>query len=118
MKCRSIFLIDRKCDLAFTDNSMIAHACFKKRLDLSELLRCELAHIIMSITVRTIITVADFLRLIGTCELLTHIYDFVPDVADSKEVSVRNRQRTLAGRIHSARKLHTTGFHDLSHFQD
>ena len=35
----------------------------------------------------------------------------------SKEVSVRNRQRTLAGRIDSARKLHTTGFHDLSHFQ-
>lgn len=100
-----------------TDNSMIAHTCFKERLDLSELIRCELAHIVMGITVCTIVTIADFLRLIGTCELLTHIHDFVPDVADSKEVSVRNRQRTLAGRIDSARKLHTTGFHDLSHFQ-
>ena len=38
MESRSIFLIDRKCDLAITDNSMIAHACFKKRLDLSCLL--------------------------------------------------------------------------------
>ena len=117
VKCRSVLLIDRKSNLTVTDNSMIAHTCFKERLDLSELIRCELAHIVMGITVCTIVTIADFLRLIGTCELLTHIHDFVPDVADSKEVSVRNRQRTLAGRIDSARKLHTTGFHDLSHFQ-
>ena len=118
VKCRSVLFIHRKCDLAVTDNSMIAHACFKKRLDLSELLRCELAHIIMSITVRTIVTVADFLRLIRTCKLPTHIHNLVPDVADCEKISVRNRQRTLAGRIDSARKLHTTGFHDLSHFQD
>ena len=117
VKSRSILLIDRKCDLAVTDNSMIAHACFKERLDLSKLFRCELAHIIVSITVRTIVTVADFLCLIGACKLLTHIHDLVPDVADSKEVSMRNRQRSFAGRIDSARKLHTTGFHDLSHFQ-
>ena len=118
VKCRSILLIDRKCDLAVTDNSMIAHTCFKERLDFLKLLRCELAHIIMSVTVRTIVTVADFLRLIGTCKLPTHIHNLVPDVADCEKISVRNRQRTLAGRIHSARKLHTTGFHDLSHFQD
>ena len=117
VKSRSILLIDRKCDLAVTNNSVIAHTCFKERLDLSELFRREFAHIVMGITVGAIVTVADFLRLIGTCKLLTHIHNFVPDIADSKEVSVRNRQRTLAGRIDSARKLHTTGFHDLSHFQ-
>ena len=117
MESRSVLLIHCKSDLAVTDNSMIAHTCFKERLDLLELLRGELAHIIMSVTVRTIVTVADFLRLIGTCKLLTHIHDFVPDVANCKEISVTNRQRTLAGRIDSARKLHTTGFHDLSHFQ-
>ena len=117
MKCRSIFLIDRKSYLAVTNNSVIAHTCFKERLDLSELFRREFAHIIMGITVRSIVTVADFLRLIGTCKLLTHIHNLVPDVADCKEISVTNRQRTLAGRIDSARKLHTTGFHDLSHFQ-
>jgi hypothetical protein len=107
VKCRSVLFIHRKSDLAVTDNSMIAHTCFEERLDLSELFGCELAHIIMGITVRTIVTVADFLRLIGTCKLITHIHNFVPDVADSKEVSVRYRQRTLAGRIDSARKLHT-----------
>ena len=118
MKCRSIFLIDRKSYFAVTNNSVIAHTCFKERLDLSELFRCELTHIIMSITVCTIVTVADFLRLIGTCKLLTHIDNFVPDIANSKEVSMTDCQRTFAGRIDSARKLHTTLRHDLSHFQD
>ena len=42
VKCRSVLLIHRKCDLSVTDNSVIAHTCFKERLDLLELFRCEL----------------------------------------------------------------------------
>ena len=118
MESRSVLLIDCKSYLAVTNNSMIIHACFDKRLHFLELFGSEFTHIIMGITVCTIVTIADFLRLFRTCELLTHIHNFVPDVADSKEISVRNGQRTFAGRIDSARKLHTTLCHDLSHFQD
>ena len=117
MESRSVFFIDRKCDLAVTGNSMIAHTCLHKRLDFLELLRCELAHIIASVTVCTVITVADFLCLIRTCKLLTHTDHFVLDVADSKEVSVTYRQRSFTGRIDSARKLHTSPSHNISHFQ-
>ena len=94
MKSRSVLLIDCKCDLAFTGNCMIAHTCLQKRLDFLELLRCELAHIIASVTVCTVITVADFLCLIRTCKLLTHTDHFVLDIADSNEVSVTYRQRS------------------------